>query len=151
MTGTIGDAGAGLAIARGAPGPDALLARYRRPVPRLGEGRVLGPVVHAMMDVSDGLLIDATRMAAASGLAVTLDLAALPLSPELRAHAGEDRAARLAAASAGDDYELLFALSEGEAPPVAATCIGRFADGKGIALCDGDGDVAVPDRLGFVH
>ena len=59
VTGTIGDAGAGLAIARGEDGPAELLARYRRPQPRLAEGRALGPFAHAMMDVSDGLLIDA--------------------------------------------------------------------------------------------
>jgi thiamine-monophosphate kinase len=51
VTGTIGDAGAGLAIARGADGPTELLERYRRPQPRLAEGRALGQVVHAMMDV----------------------------------------------------------------------------------------------------
>ena len=69
VAGTIGDAGAGLAIARGGAGPASLLAAYRRPVPLLAEGRLLAPLVHAMMDVSDGLLLDASRMAAASGLA----------------------------------------------------------------------------------
>ena len=81
VTGTIGDAGAGLAIARGATGPDALLAAYRRPQPRLAEGRALARSVHAMMDVSDGVLIDAARMAEASGRAVTIDLAALRSPP----------------------------------------------------------------------
>jgi hypothetical protein len=71
------------------------------PMPRLAEGQALGPVVHAMMDVSDGLLIDARRMAAASGLAVTIDLAAVPLSDAYRAFAGDDRDARLAAARRG--------------------------------------------------
>ena len=70
VTGPIGDAGAGLRIARGEPGPPALLAAYRRPQPRLAEGRRLAPLVHAMCDVSDGVLIDAARMATASGLAV---------------------------------------------------------------------------------
>ena len=61
VTGTIGDAGAGLAIAQGTPGPAELLAAYRRPQPRLAEGQALAPIVRAMMDVSDGLLIDAAR------------------------------------------------------------------------------------------
>ena len=82
VTGTVAGAGAGLRIAQGAPGPAALLQRYRRPMPRLAEGRLLGPAVHAMSDVSDGLLIDAARMAAASGLAVSVDLAAVPVPPE---------------------------------------------------------------------
>lgn len=147
VTGTIGDAGAGLAIARGAAGPTALLARYRRPVPRLAEGRALAPHVHAMMDVSDGLLIDAARMAAASGLAVSIDLAAVPLSPAARAWG----LAAMAAATAGDDYELLFAAPAGRAPPVPAPAIGRFAAGAGLALTDGDRPVALPAALGWEH
>jgi len=151
VTGTIGDAGAGLAIARGAGGPAALLARYRRPQPRLAEGRALGPVVRAMMDVSDGLLIDAARMAVASELAVTIDLAAVPLSPALIVWDGEDREARLKAAMAGDDYELLFALPAGATSPVPATRVGLFALGNGLTLTDGGEAVPLPSSLGYEH
>ncbi|KQM87370.1 thiamine-monophosphate kinase [Sphingomonas sp. Leaf23] len=145
ITGTIGDAGAGLAIAQGAAGPPSLLARYRRPTPRLVEGQALAPHVHAMMDVSDGLLIDAGRMAAASGLAVEIDLACVPLSDDLKAF-GHDA---LTAATAGDDYELLFAC-EGE-PPVAATRIGTFREGDGLDLLDAGNPIPLPDRLGYQH
>lgn len=151
VTGDVGEAGQGLAIARGADGPAALLARYRRPMPRLAEGRALAPVVHAMADVSDGLLIDAARMAAASGLSVTVALEAVPLSPAYRTHAGEDRAARLAAATAGDDYELLFALPQGEEPPCPATRVGGFATGSGLTLTDCGAAIELPTSLGFQH
>lgn len=151
VTGTIGDAGAGLEIARGALGPAELLAAYRRPQPRLAEGAALAPLVHAMMDVSDGLLIDAQRMGAASGLAVAIDIAAVPLSRGYRAFAGDGRAARIAAATAGDDYQLLFAGSPDAHWPVAATCIGRFAQGAGLTLRDGNEPVALPARLGYEH
>lgn len=104
---------------------------YRRPQPRLDEGRALGPIVHAMMDVSDGLLIDAARMAAASGLAVAIDLDAVPLSPAARAYAGEDRPTRLAAATAGDDYELLFALPPKACHPFPPRGSGIFAMARG--------------------
>lgn len=147
VTGTIGDAGLGLAVARAGDGPAELLARYRRPAPRLAEGRALAPHVHAMADVSDGLLIDAARMAAASGLAVTIDLAAVPLSP----HAPADRAGRIAAAIAGDDYELLFAAPAGWTPPVAAARVGAFAAGAGLSLVHGDEPVPLPASLGFEH
>ena len=126
VTGTIGDAGAGLRIARGEDGPAELLAAYRRPQPRLTEGRALAPLVHAMMDVSDGLLIDAARMAEASGVAVTIDLASIPLSAAYRAFAGDDCAARIDAATAGDDYQLLFAAPADLALPIPATRIGTF-------------------------
>jgi len=151
VTGTIGDAGAGLAIARGASGPASLLARYRRPTPRLVEGQALAPHVHAMMDVSDGLLLDASRMAEASGLAVSIDLAAIPLSVDLQAFAGAGRAARLAAASAGDDYELLFAAPAGWLPAVPATRIGNFSTGTGLTLRDGADTVPLPTHLGYLH
>ncbi len=145
VTGTIGDAGAGLAIALGADGPAVLLAAYRRPQPRLAEGRIIAPRAHAMMDVSDGLLLDAQRMAAASGLAVAIDLATVPLSPAYRAHAGD----ALAAATAGDDYELLFAApADGDFP---ATRIGAFAPGAGLTLTRGDAAVPLPASLGYAH
>lgn len=151
VTGTIGDAGLGLAIAQAGHGPAALRDAYRRPFPRLTEGRALGPVVHAMMDVSDGLLIDADRMARASGLSVSLDLDAVPLSEEAGAFGGKDRAARLTAVTAGDDYQLLFALPPEQTPPVAATRIGLFAAGEGLSLADANGPVPLPATLGFEH
>ena len=147
ITGTIGDAGAGLAIAQGAKGPDELLEAYRRPCPRLAEGVALAPHVHAMMDVSDGLLIDAGRMAAASSLAVTIDLASVPISPALLAFGGDP----LTAATAGDDYELLFAAPEGWTPPVPATRIGAFLIGTGLRLTDNGVPVQTPERLGYQH
>lgn len=151
VTGTIGDAGAGLRIARGEPGPPELLAAYRRPQPRLAEGRALAPLVHAMMDVSDGLLIDAARMATASGLAVTIDLAAIPLSPACRTFAGDDRAARVAAVTAGDDYQLLFAASPDATLPVPAARLGRFSPGEDLSLTDNGEPVPVPATLGWLH
>ena len=151
VTGTIGDAGPGLAIARGRPGPAELLAAYRRPQPRLAEGRALATIVAAMMDISDGLLIDSQRMAVASGLAVTIDLAAVPLSDAYRGFVGDDRAARLAAATAGDDYQLLFAAAPDLPLPCLATRVGWFAHGSGLAVVDDGAPVPLPGNLGFQH
>lgn len=160
VTGSIGDAGAGLAIARGAAGPSALLDRYRRPQPRLDAGRRLAPLVSAMMDVSDGLLIDAGRLAAASGVAIAIDLDAMPLSAALSAFAGDGREARLRAATAGDDYELLFTASTAAAPAIRAALadlglpvarIGAAAAGGGLKVTDADGPVPLPARLGYLH
>ncbi|TKD52880.1 thiamine-phosphate kinase [Sphingomonas baiyangensis] len=151
VTGSIGDAGAGLAIARGREGPAALLAAYRRPQPLLAEGRALAAHVSAMMDVSDGLLIDAARMADASGCAVSIDLAAVPLSAALTAFAGDTRASRLAACTAGDDYQLLFALAGDRAPPVAATRIGGFAGGRGLSIHGAGAPLPLPASLGWLH
>lgn len=146
VTGRLGAAGLGLAIAQGEiEGPMEWLAAYRRPQPRLAEGLALAPLVHAMADISDGLLIDAARMAAASRLALEIDLDAVPVE-------GEDR---ISAITAGDDYELLFAgppgLSLSQPNLARISAIGRFAPGQGLTLRDGNGAVPLPRRLGFEH
>lgn len=145
VTGTIGAAGVGLALARaGATAPAAVIDRYRRPQPRLAEGKALGPLVTAMMDVSDGLLIDAARMAAASSVALAIALDSVPVDPA----AADDP---LGAVTAGDDYELLFALPPGVTPPIAATRIGSFAVGQGLTLTRDGAPVDPPERLGWQH
>lgn len=153
VTGAIGDAGLGLAIARGdMTGAPSLLDAYRRPVPQVAAGAVLASTVSAMMDVSDGLLIDALRLADASGVAAMIDLDAVPLSAEFRACRGEDRAARLMAATAGDDYQLLFASARPlPSLPCPATRIGQMVRGSGIHLHDRDGAVPLPMKLGWLH
>jgi len=137
-----------------------LLDAYRRPVPLLDVGRALAPHVTAMMDVSDGLLIDASRLAEASGISLEIDLDRVPLSPALIEHLGDDRDARLRAAVAGDDYALLFTASGtsevrllGICEPfrVRLTRIGSAASGAGLTLCDRDGTVPLPGRLGYEH
>ncbi len=153
VAGNIGDAGLGLAIARGQRnGPDALLDAYRRPAPMLESGRMLAPIVSAMMDVSDGLLIDALRLAEASGVRLSIDLDAIPLSAVAIALAGDDRAARLHAATSGDDYALLFTAAM-PLPPVPGriTRIGQATRGKGLHLYDRGGAVPFPERLGWLH
>jgi thiamine-monophosphate kinase len=157
VSGTIGDAGAGLkALQEGIDAPE-LVERYRNPRPRLEAGERLVPLVRAMMDVSDGLLIDAGRMAEASGCAATIQLDTVPLSEAWRALMGE---ARLEAATAGDDYELLFAADPAQTSAILALAeeiglpfsrVGVFAAGAGLSLTDGGASVPLPERLGFEH
>ena len=150
VTGTIGAAGIGLARAQAGAGPDdPCVIAYRRPTPRLSEGRALAPLVTAMMDVSDGLLIDAGRMAKASGVAIAIALDAVPVTPA----AAPTIDGILAAATAGDDYELLFTLPAGAAPPqgVSATRIGTVGEGDGLSLAHAQKPVPLPTRLGYLH
>jgi len=111
-----------------------------------------------MMDVSDGLLLDATRLAAASSCGVEIDLRATPLSDAFIAERGDDRDARLFAATGGDDYALLFSSSAPEAAlrhclPIGPTltAIGRLVPGKGLALSFDGENVPVPEHLGYEH
>jgi thiamine-monophosphate kinase len=151
VSGSIGDAGLGLAIAKGnAPFDKALLNRFRRPLPRLALGAALGGVASAGMDVSDGLLIDAARLAQAStvGLAIALDQV-----PALQAAALD---AMLARVTAGDDYELLFtAAPHVDVPALAGktpvTRIGTVTSGSGLMLTWAGQSVPLPTRLGWEH
>jgi thiamine-monophosphate kinase len=161
VTGTIGDAGLGLAVARGGAVPDKhLLARFRRPEPRLAVGRALIGVATAAMDVSDGLLIDAARLADASGKAVEVDLGLLPLSAAAEARTRRDDADLLERATAGDDYELLFTAPTEAAHVVrsiardcrlAITRVGRVAPGAGLVVIGLGGGAIRPGRLGYEH
>jgi thiamine-monophosphate kinase len=161
VSGTIGDAGAGLRMLKGElPRDDVLVDRYRNPRPRLEAGQGLAPLVDAMMDVSDGLLIDARRMAEASGASIEIDLALVPMSDACRRAAGEDRGARLAAATSGDDYELLFAAAPGRSAAILELAdqiglpfnrIGEVGAGEGLRLTDGGEAVKLPPRLGWEH
>ncbi|MEP6982362.1 MAG: thiamine-phosphate kinase [Sphingomicrobium sp.] len=160
LVGTLGDAAAGLALLRddrNAAGP--LVDIYRRPIPQLGAGEALAPHAHAMMDVSDGLLLDARRMAEASGCAISIDLDALPLSSAYVAERGQGSSSRLFAATGGDDYALLAALPP-DLDPVTLSLptrtrisrIGSLTAGEvSLSLTSGGEPVELPESLGFEH
>ncbi len=96
VTGTIGDAAAGFDLCReGVDSHERLRRAFNRPVPQLEAGKLLAPEVHAMMDVSDGLLLDAQRMAQASGLMVEIDLSTLPVSHDYQVLRGNNLESRL--------------------------------------------------------
>ncbi|MDP8994515.1 MAG: AIR synthase-related protein, partial [Pseudomonadota bacterium] len=107
-----------------------------------------------------GLLIDARRMAAASGAALAIDLRLVPLSEAFLACLGDGREARLAAATAGDDYELLFAAPAGRGREILAlseslglplTRIGAVEEGAALHLSDRGEQVPLPEKLGWEH
>jgi thiamine-monophosphate kinase len=116
VSGTPGDAGAGLALEQGRlmalPAAGAYLRqRFLLPTPRVALGQRLRGHASACIDVSDGLLGDAGKLAAASGVGLEITEELLPLSAALRETLDEPGARRLAL-SAGDDYELCFAVPE---------------------------------------
>lgn len=142
ITGPVGRAMLGFeALSAGNASADT--SAYRRPVPRLAEGRALAPLVTAMMDVSDGLLLDATRMAEASGVTFALDPALIPLPANLPPDRARD------ALSWGDDYELLFTLPPGTQPPCPATQIGIVRPRENAPLLLGS--IAPEGPLGYEH
>jgi thiamine-monophosphate kinase len=159
LVGLLGDAIAGLELLREdgeAEGP--LVEAYRRPVPQLAAGRQLAPHAWAMMDVSDGLLFDLSRLCAASKCRAEVDLDSLPLSRAYIAEQGTDRRARIKAATGGDDYALLAALST-DFDPLGLSLpkgtilrrIGTLTEGEGLRLFDAAGEAPLPEQLGYEH
>ena len=148
VSGVIGAAGRGLAVARGdMPFDKALRNRFRRPTPRLALGAALVGAASACIDVSDGLLIDADRVARASGVRLAIAIDAVPVSGPV-----------LAAVTAGDDYELLFTAAPGAeiaaraaAAGTPVTRIGTVTAGIGVAALAADAGDVTPPRLGWEH
>jgi thiamine-monophosphate kinase len=160
IVGTLGDSAAGLAQLlddRHAIG--TLVDIYRRPIPQLGAGQAIAPLADAMMDVSDGLLLDARRMADASGCATLIELDLIPLSDEFIAAKGDSRDSRLFAATGGDDYALLAALPADFDPATLSlprgTTMARIgslkAGAPSIIVTDHGQPVPLPEKLGFEH
>ena len=124
VTGPLGAAMAGFEALRDATNEDSVA--FRRPLACLAEGEVLAPLVTAMMDISDGLLLDASRLADASGVTIALMSADVPTAvPEHR---------RADALRWGDDYELLFTLPPGSEPRVSAWRIGEVRERSETSL-----------------
>jgi thiamine-monophosphate kinase len=162
VTGTLGDSALGLKLLRGgriqkSTSAAKLLARHRRPVPRLAAGAFLGEeqLAAAMIDVSDGLLQDLGHICRASNLGAAIYHDRLPLSVAYRALAGKDGTRH--ALTGGEDYELLFCskpsnrnaiqkLSQRSHVPI--TRIGSCVAARGITVLDSSGKKIVISSLG---
>ena len=166
VSGTIGDAFLGLKVLRGeypslaAEHRATLAARFQLPEPRTQLGPDLAGIARAMIDISDGLLADLGHICETSGVAATVELAHLPLSPAVGAIVAQDEALRAQLATGGDDYELLFtapaetedeitSLSRGLGLPI--TQIGAIEAGEGVRLLDEQGTALPIDKAGWRH
>lgn len=152
VSGTLGDALAGFElIEAGFDEIGSLADAYNRPEPRLSDGQAVAPYVTAMMDVSDGLLLDAERIARASKVGIQIDISSLPLSPDYISYRKDTLESRMQAASWGDDYELLFTAAPDVQIPIAATLIGQVVTHPGLSLTEGEKPVRLPPSLGYQH
>ncbi len=161
VTGALGGARVALECwLHGSEPPSVARAAFAHPVPRLGAGRALvGLGARAMLDLSDGLASDAWHLAAASRVALVIELDAIPRAPDVVALGQQlGVAPERFAAEGGEDYELLVALPpevddlEGDSwrarIGVPLTRIGVVREGWGVRFRLGGVDVAL---AGFQH
>jgi thiamine-monophosphate kinase len=173
VTGELGAAAGGLALSRAgatttaevlsSPWGRRLADALARPVARVGEGQTLARCgATAMMDLSDGLAKDLSRLCVASGVGARLDLAAIPVSTALR-----DAAPSLGvdplelALGGGEDYELLATLGPDgverateelrERFGVPLTVVGAVVEGTGVTGTSADGRETVLRPSGWDH
>jgi thiamine-monophosphate kinase len=163
VSGTPGDAAAGLAIEQSrlqaSSDPEGYLRkRFLYPSPRVALGDCLRTYATACIDVSDGLLGDAGKLAHASGCGIEIVLSDVPVSEELVNAVGEQRARELAL-TGGDDYELCFTVSPTNVdrlrhnlPPDkwGYCCIGTLREATGSIITD-NGNVIEFSHSGYDH
>jgi thiamine-monophosphate kinase len=170
VSGTIGDAALGLALAKepalatawGLSPAEAeyLVRRYRRPEPRLALGPLLRRYASAAMDLSDGLVKDAERMLRASGVAGRLRAGDVPFSEPARKVLAREPARLAQLITGGDDYEILAAVPERHAVElreaaaiagVPVTGIGDLSTGSSLTINGPDGRPLPIDHTGWDH
>ncbi len=139
VTGTLGTAEAGrLALENSLPATlyPVPVRRHCYPLPRITVMRRLRRQMHALIDTSDGLATDAAHIAYASGVAIEIDCARIPLHPQTQRLCQQLKLDPVKfALTAGEDYELLFTTDSslpGQIAGIRLTPIGRVLTGKGV-------------------
>lgn len=160
VTGTVGDAAAGLEALRRGEREGFLVSRQLDPTPRVEAGVALAEkaLASAMIDVSDGVMQDLGHICEMSGVGARLELSKLPLSAGYRAACGAESYAL--ALSGGEDYELLFCVPKGRLAEVEElfarlepgfTVVGEIVEGEGVAARHPDGTSYSAQQRGFDH
>lgn len=164
VTGTLGDAGLGLATINNskvlhAEHRNYFLSRLHRPQPRVEAGLILKEYASAAIDISDGLLSDINHVLTASGVGADIQLNSIPLSKAFR-EVFDDQPEWQFVLAFGDDYELLFTVPERNIPLLernirdldcGITRIGRIESSNRLRFSTEDGIQFVPEELGYKH
>lgn len=167
VTGTIGDALIGLESLRKGSG----IARYQEAeahyqvpnLPPISVSKLIAKFASASLDVSDGLLGDAAKLAQCSNLGIEINLEEIPISNEAEQWLGQgsDKLSALTElATFGDDYQCLFTMSadnfraiieKGLFREIQMRLIGKCVDGAGLTLTYEGKEIPTPLKLSFEH
>jgi len=161
VTGSLGGSAAAVrAWEEGGAPPAELRARFAAPLARVEAARCLveQEVVDAMIDLSDGLAGDLGHVAAASGVAITIETNLVPVDAAAVEVVGAEEALELAL-HGGEDYELCFVTDPGivdvgyfaERYGLRVTRVGYVTEGAGVWIESPEGERREVDRGGFDH
>lgn len=154
VSGYLGNAAGGLFILKEGLSEEmharpALIEAHQTPTPRVELGKRLAQsgLIHAMIDLSDGISTDLSHICRQSGVGATLDRSAIPISEDLRQlgeRTGQDP--EQWALHGGEDYELLFTAPSscrkkvealgGHDPTLRIHRIGKIIQGTSVSLVD---------------
>ena len=148
VTGTVGDAAAGLALLQRGEREGFLQRRFLRPGARVAQGRELIGVASAAIDLSDGLIGDLRKLLDASGVGAEIDIGRIPTSETLRQRFETEEALEFAL-TGGDDYELLFT-GPADIGVDDVTPIGVVTAGTELR-CRLNGELVEVDDAGYRH
>ncbi len=148
VTGTVGDAAAGLALLRDGEREEYLQRRFLRPRARVAKGRELIGQASAAIDLSDGLVGDLRKLLDASGVGADIDIECIPTSETLRQRFTAEEALEFAL-TGGDDYELLFT-GPADIDIDDATPIGMVTAGTDLR-CRLNGELVEVNDAGYRH
>lgn len=150
VTGTLGDAAAGLTLLQRGESDDFLVQRFLRPTPSITAGRALVGKANSAIDISDGLAGDLKKLLVASGVGGEIDIDKLPMSEPLRARFSAAEQQHLALCG-GDDYELCFTAPHEAVDDIPGiTEIGVINDSTTLIFRQ-DGDIVEVDDRGYGH
>lgn len=166
VSGTLGDSYLGLKLLQkeihthDKTVSDTLTMRYHRPTPRLALGQGLIGIASACMDISDGLMMDASRMCDASGCGMDIMLEQIPLSEKGELVCDQNQILKQNVISQGDDYELLFTAPESQHHNIlniadqtqtAVSLIGKVNHSNSLQLIDSQHQTITLFKKGYEH
>lgn len=158
VTGMLGDAALALeAVLQERDVSKVLRERLDRPTPRVAAGQRISGLVHACIDVSDGVLADLGHVCERSGVGAEIHMSDLPCSIELAVMRAPQR---WPLQTSGDDYELCFTAPRRNRDQIVqaldftevyATRIGCIVAGQGVVALDAEGMPWLPPSSGYTH
>lgn len=163
VTGSLGDAAAGLQVKQGKLNPPTsiakqLLDKLEKPQPRVAVGLALRGLANAAIDISDGLAADLGHVLTASNVGADISINKLPLSDAFQSLMLTD--GWQLAASAGDDYELCFTVNKSSekemlkilnSPGSTCTKIGTISAQPGLRWFDKSDSEQMLSLTGYDH